>query len=137
MLLLEDCSKRTSHTLELGVAVVRWVAMLVVSAAVPVRVISILSALSISQVPLCLVCHAVAFPITTHCVDVVEGAREREREPCVRKGVIYSKRRLKCRQSHYRTFGKISCQMCDVLGHTGPSSDTCVRGSAEKRLMVG
>jgi len=32
--------------------------MLVVSAAVPVRVISILSALSISQVPVRLVCHA-------------------------------------------------------------------------------
>jgi hypothetical protein len=72
MLLLKKCSKSMSH-LELGVAV--GAAMLVGSAAVPVlwiylRVISILSALSISQVPLHLVCHAAAFCINTHCVDV-------------------------------------------------------------------
>jgi hypothetical protein len=87
-----------SHTLELGVAVGE--AMLVGSAAVPllwiyVRVISILSALSISQVSMCSVCHAAALSITTHCVDVVAGSRE----PCVRKGVVCSRRQLKCRQS--------------------------------------
>jgi hypothetical protein len=58
------------------------------SAAVPVlwnyvRVISILSALSISQVPVCLVCHAAAVSNTTHYVEVVAGSGE----PCVRKGV--------------------------------------------------
>lgn len=87
-----------SHTLELGVAVGE--AMLVGSAAVPllwiyVRVISILSALSISQVSMCSVCPAAALSITTHCVDVVAGSRE----PCVRKGVVCSRRQLKCRQS--------------------------------------
>ena len=83
----------------------------------PVRVISILSALSISQVPVCLVCHAAGLPIATHCVDVAEGARK----PCVRKGGHIQQEAVEVPSVVPQFLKNILCQMYDVFSHTGPS----------------